>query len=78
MIRIVRTPEGVIRADSTGKTNGRGAYVCPDPACLEKAFRRKALNRAFRCAVRSGDLERVRTELDSIIAERENRHRVSE
>ena len=47
LLRIVRTPEGEILLDSTGKKSGRGAYVCPDPECLKKARRSKALERAF-------------------------------
>ncbi|MBQ6117409.1 MAG: YlxR family protein [Oscillospiraceae bacterium] len=47
LIRVVRTPEGEIVLDATGKKSGRGAYVCPDPACLKKARKSKALERAF-------------------------------
>ena len=47
LIRAVRTPEGSIVLDSTGKRSGRGAYVCPDPACLKKARKSRALERAF-------------------------------
>jgi len=47
LIRVVRTPEGEIVLDSTGKKSGRGAYVCPDPACLKKARKSRALERAF-------------------------------
>jgi predicted RNA-binding protein YlxR (DUF448 family) len=47
LIRVVRTPEGAIVLDSTGKRSGRGAYVCPDPACLKKARKSRALERAF-------------------------------
>ncbi len=47
LIRVVRTPEGEIVLDSTGKKSGRGAYVCPDPACLKKARKTRALERAF-------------------------------
>ena len=47
LIRVVRTPEGEIVLDSTGKRSGRGAYVCPDPACLKKARKSRALERAF-------------------------------
>lgn len=47
LIRVVRSPEGEIRLDFKGKANGRGAYICPDPACLKKAVRAKALERAF-------------------------------
>ena len=37
LIRVVRTPEGEIKLDSTGKANGRGVYLCPDASCLKKA-----------------------------------------
>lgn len=47
LIRVVRTPDGEIVLDATGKKSGRGAYVCPDPACLKKARKSKALERAF-------------------------------
>lgn len=47
LMRIVRTPEGEIHADRSGKANGRGAYLCPRTECLEKAIRSKALSRAF-------------------------------
>ena len=51
LIRIVLTREGDILVDKTGRANGRGAYLCDDPDCLQKAIRRKALNRAFRTQV---------------------------
>ena len=47
LIRVVRTPEGQIVLDGTGKKSGRGAYVCPDPECLKKARKSRALERAF-------------------------------
>lgn len=47
LIRVVRSPEGEVRLDFKGKANGRGAYVCPDPGCLKKAIKAKALERAF-------------------------------
>ena len=47
LIRVVRTPEGAIVLDSTGKKSGRGAYVCPDAACLKKARKSRALERAL-------------------------------
>ena len=47
LIRVVRSPEGEISLDFRGKANGRGAYVCPDPACLKKAVRAKAIARAL-------------------------------
>ena len=47
LIRVVKTPEGAIVLDATGKKCGRGADVCPDPACLQKARKSRALERAF-------------------------------
>ena len=47
LIRAVKSPEGNISLDFRGKAPGRGAYVCPDPACLKRAIKSKALERAF-------------------------------
>ena len=47
LIRVVRSPEGVISLDFRGKAPGRGAYLCPDGACLKKAIKSKALERGF-------------------------------
>ena len=46
-IRVVRTPEGEIVADETGRKNGRGAYLCRSEACLNKALKIRALDRAL-------------------------------
>ena len=47
LIRVVRSPEGGISLDFKGKKPGRGAYLCPDPDCLTKAKKKKALERCF-------------------------------
>ena len=47
LIRVVRSPEGEVSLDFKGRKPGRGAYVCPDPACLQKARKARALERAF-------------------------------
>ena len=47
LIRIVRTPEGEVVLDLTGRKNGRGAYICRDAECLRKAVKTKALSRAL-------------------------------
>ncbi len=47
LIRVVRTPEGEIIADETGRRNGRGAYLCRAEACLGKALKTRALERAL-------------------------------
>lgn len=69
LIRIVRTPEGNLLVDRTGRTNGRGAYLCRNPECLEKAFRRKSLNRAFAAEISAEDVNAVREELTQIMAQ---------
>ena len=51
LIRVVRSPEGTITLDSRGKSPGRGAYLCPDPACLAKARKSRALERALETAI---------------------------
>lgn len=47
LVRVVRTPEGAVTMDRTGRANGRGAYLCPSVACLNKAVKSKALERAL-------------------------------
>ena len=47
LIRVVRTPEGDVIADETGRKNGRGAYLCRSEACLNKALKIRALDRAL-------------------------------
>ena len=47
LIRIVRTPDGAIQIDRTGKLNGRGAYLCDDLACLRAARKRRSLQRSL-------------------------------
>ena len=51
LIRVIRTPEGEILLDRTGRANGRGAYLCNDPACLRTAEKKRSLNRALKTAV---------------------------
>lgn len=47
LIRVVKSPEGEISIDLTGKKNGRGAYICNSTECLKKAKKRKSIERAF-------------------------------
>ena len=51
LIRVVRSPEGLVSLDFRGKANGRGAYVCPNMACLKKAMKSKAIERAFEITI---------------------------
>ncbi|NLZ53839.1 MAG: YlxR family protein [Thermoanaerobacteraceae bacterium] len=47
LIRVVRSPEGEITIDSRGKSPGRGAYLCRDNACFERAYKNKLLEKAL-------------------------------
>lgn len=47
LVRIVKSPEGDIQVDTTGKKPGRGAYVCPHQECLNTAIKKKALQKAL-------------------------------
>ena len=47
LVRVVRTPEGEVLVDDTGRKNGRGVYLCRDNACLKKALKSHALERAL-------------------------------
>ena len=51
LIRVVKTPEGEVVLDVSGKKSGQGAYVCPDSACLKKARKSRALERAFELTI---------------------------
>ena len=47
LLRIVRTPEGDVEVDPTGKRNGRGAYLCPNSTCLQTAVKERRFRKAF-------------------------------
>lgn len=51
LVRVVRSPEGEISLDLTGKKSGRGAYVCRSAECLKKAQKTKRIERSLECAI---------------------------
>jgi len=65
MLRIVRDPEGAYSIDRTSKKSGRGAYVCPNSACFEKAYKTKGLDRSFGSAVPAEVYEKLKDEINS-------------
>ena len=65
LVRIVRSPEGEISVDLTGKKPGRGAYICPDEACLAKAEKNRGLERSFKASVDPSIYEQLRKELEN-------------
>lgn len=66
MVRVLRTDTGEITIDETGKKNGRGAYLCRNKACLERALKTKALNRSLKCEIPQEITERLREEMAGI------------
>ena len=64
LIRVVRSPEGEISLDFKGKASGRGAYVCPDPKCLKKAIKARALERAFSAQIPQEIYERLESQME--------------
>ena len=64
LIRVVRSPEGEISLDFKGKASGRGAYVCPDPRCLKKAIKARALERAFSAQIPQEIYERLERQME--------------
>ena len=66
LIRIVKTTEGEVLIDTTGKKNGRGAYICPNIACLEKAIKTKRLSKAFEMQIENDLYDKLK---DQIVVE---------
>ena len=64
MIRVVRGSDGTVSLDFGGKMNGRGAYICPNPECLTKARRSKALERSLEVEIPAEVYDRLTKEIE--------------
>ena len=64
MMRILKTSEGDIVLDTTGRKNGRGAYVCCSMDCFEKAVKNKGLERSLKCKVPEEAYESLKKEIE--------------
>ena len=64
LLRIVRTPEGDIEVDETGKVNGRGAYIKKDLAVLEQAIKSKALEKKLECKIEENVYDEIKNYLE--------------
>lgn len=60
LLRIVRTPEGTVEADETGKMNGRGAYIKKDLSVLEQAQKSKILEKKLECKIEDYVYEEIK------------------
>ena len=65
LIRVVRSPEGVVSLDFRGKAPGRGAYLCRDAGCLKKAVKSRALERALSVAIPQEVFDRLLEEMEA-------------
>jgi len=66
LIRVVRSPEGVISLDPTGKKPGRGAYVCREGACLARAIKQRQLERQLQAEMSEEVSAALQQELDAL------------
>ena len=64
LVRIVRSPEGTLSVDLRGKASGRGAYVCPEPACLARGLADGAIAKALETVIPAEVAERLKSELE--------------
>lgn len=65
LLRVVRTAQGEISLDETGRKAGRGAYICPNADCLAKARKKKSLERAFSAAIPPEVYEQLEKDLSN-------------
>ena len=65
LVRVVRSPEGDISLDLTGRKNGRGAYVCKNPACLKKALKSGRIARNLESEIPAGVCEALEKEMNA-------------
>ena len=69
MIRVLKTSENTFELDTTGKKNGRGAYVCCSKESLEKAIKSKGLERSFKQPIPAEVYETLKKEMDTLETE---------
>ncbi|MBR5560607.1 MAG: YlxR family protein [Clostridia bacterium] len=65
LLRIVKSPEGVISFDRVGKAPGRGAYICKSKECLDKAVRQRQLERALETKIEQTVFSQLMEEIDA-------------
>ena len=65
LIRVVKSPEGDVSVDLTGKKSGRGAYICKDTECLEKAVKAKRIGRNLEVTIDETILNSLKEEIQN-------------
>ena len=69
LLRVVKSPEGVISFDHVGKAPGRGAYICRRAECLNKAMKIRALERQLECSIAPEVFDQLKQELETAEAQ---------
>ncbi len=64
LVRVVRTPQGEVVLDPTGKKSGRGAYICPKNECLKKALKGKRLEKSLQHPLAAGVVDEIMAYLE--------------
>lgn len=67
LMRVVRTPEGLVRIDPLKKLPGRGAYICNNIECINKLKRENSLNHALRTKISREELIKIKKELENLL-----------
>ena len=65
LLRVVRSPEGEISLDRTGRAPGRGAYLCPSAECLKKARKSKRIDRSLETRIPDEIYDRIQKQLEA-------------
>lgn len=63
LVRVVKTPDGSVLLDTTGKKSGRGAYICPSRECLNLAVKHKSLQKALQQEIPAEVLESITNQI---------------
>lgn len=64
-VRVLRTPEGHVEIDATGKASGRGAYLCSKGECFEAARKRRRIDSSLKVVLQDDDYDRLRRDFDA-------------
>lgn len=64
LVRVVRSPEGEVSVDLTGRKNGRGAYICKNAECLKKARKQRAISKALECEISDEVFEQLLVQIE--------------
>ena len=64
LVRVVRSPEGEVSVDLTGRKNGRGAYICRSKDCLKKARKQRAISKALNCEITDEVFEQLLEQIE--------------